>query len=250
MTAKVFLDPGHGGRDPGAVGNGIQEKNINLALALACREYLLSNFSNVEIKMSRETDTFLGLKERSDMANKWGAELFLSFHINAAENAAAAGFETYIYDSFKPGAAKTKAEQLQFSLHKATAPRTGMNDRGMKSANFHVLRETNMTALLSENGFISNAGDAAKMKTPQWIQNTAQGHAEGIAAFLKLPRKAAAAPAAQTLEDVPGNSPYMPAIAWALDKGIMSQVNGQFGPAAPVTRAELAKILHAYDLKK
>lgn len=250
---KIVIDAGHGGKDSGAVGNGLLEKNITLALALACREYLNATYSDLDVKLTRETDVFIELSERANIANNFGADVFLSFHINANPNASANGYESYIYNGFSAGATKEKAEKLQYAVHKAAAARVNMNDRGMKEANFAVVRETNMSAILTESGFISNKLDTDKMKTPQWIQATAQGHAEGLAAFLGLEKKevpAAAAPAAAAeLSDVAANSPYIDAILWAINSGVMSEIGGQFGPNAPVTRAELAKILHSFSLK-
>lgn len=234
MPKRIVLDAGHGGKDSGAVGHGLYEKNLNLAMALACRSYLLDTYKDVEVKMTRETDVFLELKERTDLANSWGADVFLSFHINANPNPAPNGFETYIYNSFANTAARERTERFQFSIHKAAAPRSQMNDRGMKAANFYVLRETNMPACLGEAGFISSPIDAALMKAPSWAQNMGIGYAIGLATFLGLQTKTEAAPAQD------------PAVKWAVEKGIIKNEN--LGGA--VTREELVKILHAYDSKR
>jgi N-acetylmuramoyl-L-alanine amidase len=252
MPTKIVLDAGHGGTDSGATGNDLKEKNITLALVLACRDYLINTFLDVEVILTRATDVFIELSERANIANRAGADVFLSMHINANPSAAANGFETYIYNKITKAATKEKAERLQYAIHKAVAPRIDIADRGMKEANFAVVRETNMSALLSENGFISNAADAEKMKNPLWIQNVAIGHAEGLATFLGLQRKPTPAPAtkAPDLTDVAANSPYLDAILWAINSGVMSAINGQFGTHAPVTRAELAQILYKLSLNK
>ena len=91
---KIFIDPGHGGTDPGAVGNGLQEKNLTLSIATQIRDMLVSEYENVEVRMSRTGDTTLSLTERTNMANSWGADYFLSVHINAGGGT---GFESFIH---------------------------------------------------------------------------------------------------------------------------------------------------------
>lgn len=76
---KLFLDPGHGGKDPGAVGNGMEEKDITLAIAKQIHDILTNHYRNVSVKMSRTTDKFVSLKERTDAANSWGATFFFPF---------------------------------------------------------------------------------------------------------------------------------------------------------------------------
>jgi len=79
---KVFIDPGHGGIDSGATGNGLTEKNVTLQIALAVRKYL-REYKDVSIKMSRTANKTVTLQQRTNAANNWGADLFLSIHINA-----------------------------------------------------------------------------------------------------------------------------------------------------------------------
>jgi N-acetylmuramoyl-L-alanine amidase len=150
------------------------------------------------VQLSRNTDTYLTLEQRTVAANKWGADVLVSIHINAAEAESANGFETYVYT--KVGS-DTKA--LQNVLHRAILRRIGMTDRGQKAANFHMVRESKMNAVLTECGFISNRSDNAKMKQDSWKSEVARGHAEGIAEFIGLNKKAekpaTAAPAAKKL---------------------------------------------------
>ena len=91
---KIFIDPGHGGSDPGAVGFGLQEKNLTLDIANRVRDILMSEYENVCIKMSRTSDVFVSLSSRTNAANKWGADFYLSIHINSGGGT---GFETYRY---------------------------------------------------------------------------------------------------------------------------------------------------------
>ncbi|MDY7222096.1 N-acetylmuramoyl-L-alanine amidase [Halalkalibacterium halodurans] len=181
---KFFLDPGHGGRDPGAVANGVQEKDIALSVALAIKKFLEENFDNVEVKLSREDDRFLSLSERARLANAWGADYFVSIHCNAGGGT---GFETFIHDS-----RSTKSVAYQNVVHPAILDKMGVRDRGKKAANFAVLRLTNMPAILTENLFVDNARDAALLKDPAFLQQVARGHVEGIAKAFGLKRKGGA----------------------------------------------------------
>ncbi|MEV0810585.1 N-acetylmuramoyl-L-alanine amidase [Micromonospora sp. NPDC050200] len=178
---RIYLDPGHGGTDPGAVGNGLQEKDLTLNIALQLRSILQTNWS-VDVRMSRTTDATVSLVDRTNDANAWGADLFVSVHINSGGGT---GFESYRY--LAAGAADV-------NLHNALHPRvlSGMRsiatvtDRGQKTANFHVLRETTMPAVLTENLFIDTVADANLLKRADFITATANGHAQGIADYLGL----------------------------------------------------------------
>lgn len=192
---KVKIDAGHGGKDPGAVGNGLYEKNLTLDLAKRTRDILTKEYNEVEVSLTRETDVYLTLDQRTTAANKWGADLLLSIHINAASSAAD-GFESFVYTDVS-----TKTKAFQNVLHRAIMKRINMDDRGQKSKNLHMVRQSKMPAVLTECGFISSQSDAAKMKTEAWKAATARGHAEGIAEFLGLKKKTvAAAPTAKPAE--------------------------------------------------
>ena len=80
---KIYLDPGHGGSDPGASGNGLLEKDVTLAIALKINDILLKEYAGAETRLSRTTDKTVTLQERTDDANSWGADLFVSIHTNA-----------------------------------------------------------------------------------------------------------------------------------------------------------------------
>ena len=181
VLPKVYIDPGHGGSDPGAVGYGLREKDLTLAISLAVREHLNANW-NLDIRMSRTTDIDRTLAYRTDEANAWGADVFVSIHINAAGGT---GFESFRHTNASAGAIA-----LQNAMHpKILAAMSTVNpvvDRGKKSYNFHVLRESTMPAILTENLFIDRAEDAALLKNPAFLDATAIGHAEGIAQFLGL----------------------------------------------------------------
>ena len=180
---KIYLDAGHGGKDSGAVGNGLYEKNVVLELAKRIQNKL-KQYKDVEVMQTRTSDVFLELSERADKANRWGADVFISLHLNANENNTAKGFETYIYN----GSVGSDTIAFQNVLHQEIIRQIGPNttDRGKKRANFAVLRETNMKAVLSENLFVSNATEAALLKTSSFLDRLAQGHVNGLEKFFGL----------------------------------------------------------------
>lgn len=184
MTVKIFIDPGHGGKDPGTVGNGLQEKDLTLKIALKIRDILKAEYTGHTIRMSRTTDKTVTLKQRTDMANAWNADFFLSVHINAGGGT---GYEDYIYVKLSNSTKTAKLRQIIHQEIMSAIP--GIRDRGMKKANFHVLRETKMPAILTENLFIDQLSDAKKLKDEDFINQIARGHAVGLAKALKLSKK-------------------------------------------------------------
>ena len=157
---KVFLDAGHGGKDPGAIGNGLQEKNITLPVTLGIGEILKRH--GVTVGYTRTTDTFMELSDRANKANSFGADIFVSIHCNAFEKPSAHGVETYSHIGSTKGAKLAKAihnEVIKAKLY--------TRDRGTKTANFAVLRLTKMPAALIELAFITNKEDASLLKTKQ-----------------------------------------------------------------------------------
>ncbi|WP_400242568.1 N-acetylmuramoyl-L-alanine amidase [Niallia sp. JL1B1071] len=178
---KIFIDPGHGGSDSGAVGNGLLEKNITLMIAQQISNILQNEYEDIAIRMSRTGDATVSLSERTDAANNWNADFYLSIHINAGGGT---GFESYIY----PGVG-APTSTYQKAIHEQVVTMTGFNDRGMKSANFHVLRETHMPALLTENGFIDTTSDANRLKDSTFIVKIARGHVDGLEKAFSLTKK-------------------------------------------------------------
>ena len=180
---KIYLDSGHGGKDSGAVGNGLLEKNIVVDLAKRV-EAKLKVYKDVQILQTRTTDVFLELSERTDKANKWGADCFVSFHCNSATDSSAKGFETFVYN----GSIGPDTIAFQNVMHQEILRQIGANvvDRGKKRANFHVLRESNMKAILGENLFVSNPSDAALLKQSTFLERVAQGYVTGLEKFYGL----------------------------------------------------------------
>lgn len=151
MSRKVWIDAGHGGGDCGAVGcvKGQYEDDVVLDIAKRAKKLCLAQ--GLEVGMTRETDVFVGLNERARRANAWGADLFFSIHCNSF-NTSAHGMEIFAFDS----ASAKKAEKI-YSPILATAPHS--TNRGIKTANYAVLRETSMMAVLLETAFIDNTND-------------------------------------------------------------------------------------------
>lgn len=178
---KVFIDPGHGGSDSGAIYYGFEEKVVTLQIAKRIRDILENDYENVSIRMSRTNDVTMSLSARTTAANSWKADYYLSIHINAGGGT---GFESYIY----PGVGNPTSI-YQSIIHEEVVKSTNFNNRGKKSANFHVLRETSMPALLTENGFIDNPNDTNKLKDSNFIEKIAQGHVNGIVKSFSLQKK-------------------------------------------------------------
>ena len=156
---KVFIDAGHGDTDPGAVGNGLKEKNI--VLNIATKLGALLNGREISIKYSRTNDTYLSLEDRARLANAWGADLFVSIHANSATSSVR-GTECYTHPT-----ANTATKTLSANISRSIASKFGIPNRGHKEANFAVLRLSNMPAILVETAFISNSSDANLLNTRQ-----------------------------------------------------------------------------------
>lgn len=173
---RIFIDPGHGGTDPGGVGFGNEEADIVLDVSLRLRDLLLADDADTngggswEVLLSRTTDTFVSLGTRTSVANAWAADRFVSIHANAFSDPQANGTETF---SFQNG---TFSANLRDAIQAQMIAAWGLTDRGSKTANFFVLVNTAMPATLSELGFITNAGDLAFLLSPAARQDAALAH--------------------------------------------------------------------------
>ncbi|WP_172250526.1 N-acetylmuramoyl-L-alanine amidase family protein [Saccharibacillus deserti] len=172
----IVIDAGHGDHDPGAVGNSLREKDANLGIALKVEAILKKN-PKVDLVMTRSDDTFLELKERVRVAQNVNADVFISIHNNSG-SAAANGTETYYQ--------RANSKTLATTLHKYILEATGFKDRKVQYGNFHVIRETTMPAALLEIGFVSNAAEAAQLKTDAFQQRVAEAIAKGLLEYLGL----------------------------------------------------------------
>ena len=173
---KVFIDPGHGGVDNGAVQNGVLEDEINLQISKKIEAKLKAK--GVEVKMSRYDDTYLSLTDRTYMANKEGSDVFVSIHQNSATNSSAKGIETYYYSTRQDS--KELATDIQNDLIQAT----NATDRGVKTANYAVIKTASMSSSLVECGFISNPTEAQNLSSSSYQDKVAEGIVNGIMDYL------------------------------------------------------------------
>ncbi len=217
---RVIVDPGHGGHDPGALGpDGLNEKDVVLAIGLKLAEKLKEEMG-LDVVMTRSTDVFIPLEERTAIANKVNADLFVSIHANASLNKSAAGIETYYLNLAKTDKAKQVAarenntslekvgllqtilfdlmanykindsarlaEEVQKALYSRVSRRHHeARNLGVKQGPFYVLVGATMPSILVEAAFISNDQEAELLRDPQYQEATATGIMEGIRNYLK-----------------------------------------------------------------
>jgi len=216
---RIVVDPGHGGHDPGAVGpDGTQEKDVVLAIGLKLRA-LLKEELGLDVVMTRSTDVFIPLEERTAIANKINADLFVSVHANAAANRNASGIETYylnlaktekaarlaakengtslekvsvlqaiLFDlmaNYKLNDSAHLANDVQKALHKKIRKQyADVKNLGVKQGPFYVLVGATMPSILVETAFVSNPQEAARLKDPAYQEETAEGIMEGIRGYI------------------------------------------------------------------
>lgn len=187
MAIKIYIDQGHNPQNPnaGAEGNGLREQDIVYRVGTLLAD-LLRRSGNYDVRLSRNTPTeVLGtsntssLRARTDEANAWGADYFISIHTNASDNPSASGVEAYAYS------ASGKGYGLGEDIVNNLARSTGLQNRGVKlRPSLYVLRKTNMPAVLAEIGFITNPRDAALMSgSPELF---ARGIYNGIVEYTGL----------------------------------------------------------------
>ena len=191
----IFLDPGHGGSDSGAVSNGLREKDLTLSVYNKVSSRLAS--LGYSVLTSRNTDKGVGLVDRADQANKSNADMFLSIHFNAGGRGASYGIETYYYKArpeYTPAINKDKhndperlekSRKLAQKIQQSLVSKTGAYDRGVKRETFAVLRETSIPSILVELGFIDNQEEANKIKTNEYQEKLADGIVDGIVEYYK-----------------------------------------------------------------
>lgn len=181
----IVLDPGHGGQDPGAVYQTLREKDVNLYIAKRVRTYL-ENIYDVKIAMTREEDTTVTLEARTSLANSLKADYFCSIHHNAGGGT---GFESYRYNDSKSSIERTFQEIVHGEIINVVTGKYNLRDRGIKTANFHVLRETTKPAVLLEILFLDTAADRALIQQESFKADVSKAIGEGLAKALALPRK-------------------------------------------------------------
>ena len=164
---RIVIDVGHGGKDAGAIGiNGIQEKDVVLNIANAILK-LNSNLEKpLDIYLTRYTDTLISLSDRTKLTKALKADLFLSLHCNHSDNPDARGVEVYV--AKKVSKYRNNATWLAFQLQEKLNIKLGFESRGVKFADFQVLRENvSCPAVLLELGFLSNRDESEYFKVSQ-----------------------------------------------------------------------------------
>ncbi len=217
----IVIDAGHGGKDPGAVGyNDLYEKTITLPVALALKKELEKELG-VKVILTRDEDRFVTLGDRARIANRAGADLFISLHCNWGKNKDACGVETYFlaaartdwersvaafenkaieYESESPDKSDMvgfilsdmiqneylkESQDLAAYIHEGIIAKTNFNDRGVKQAGFYVLRGCYMPAVLIEMGFVSNKSDAKELQKKEVQEQLVKGIAQGVKEFIR-----------------------------------------------------------------
>ncbi len=216
---RIVIDPGHGGHDPGAMSpSGTREKDIVLQIGLKLAQKIREELG-IDAVMTRSTDVFIELQERTAMANKVGADLFVSVHANASPNRAANGIETYylnlakttkaaelaakengttlekvsllqavLFDlmaNYKLNDSAHLANEVQNALHKrALTGYPTVKNLGVKQGPFYVLVGATMPSILVETAFVSNEKDEQKLKDPSYQDLTADGILSGIKGYI------------------------------------------------------------------
>jgi N-acetylmuramoyl-L-alanine amidase len=173
----VMIDPGHGGKDPGAIGiGGLREKDVILPISQKVAEILRKN--GVNAVLTRNSDYFVSLQGRVVMSDKADADLFVSIHANSLglSRPDISGLEVYYYDS-----GKGLADTVRSSITKTVR----IKDRGTRRARFYVLRKTSMPAILVETVYVTGREDAANLKQTWYRNKMAEGIADGILKYLK-----------------------------------------------------------------
>ena len=214
VCGTVILDAGHGGKDSGAVQHQVREKDVALAVTLEAANILRSR--GVTVHLTRSDDRFISLADRSAYANRLPKAAFISVHTNSVSgNKPVSGIETYVLSNqftdqerasfaanrFKISgessiasrqalanitvSSRANAKYLAASVQQSMVAQLGDSNRGVKTANFAVLRETYLCpAVLVELGFISHYPTAKKMTTPAWRSAAARALADGICNYL------------------------------------------------------------------
>ncbi|OYT73530.1 MAG: hypothetical protein CFK52_01005 [Chloracidobacterium sp. CP2_5A] len=219
---RVIIDPGHGGSDTGAIGrDGIYEKDVALDIALRLRAAIQRELKDVEVALTRDTDRFVPLEERTAIANARQADLFISIHLNSSPTPLASGVETYflsldatkeeldvatrenattsrsagelqgllqrIVTDTRVAESRTFAQSIQSSLVTGlgrVSPTAGFN-RGVKKAPFVVLLGANMPSVLTEVSFLSHPKDGEALRTVEFRQSIADSLCDGIKRYIE-----------------------------------------------------------------
>lgn len=229
----VCIDPGHGDKDPGAVGKMLtNERDINLKVGLKVAQRLSDN--DVKVVLTRKTNNpgFTGihrdnLQHRCDIANDSKADIFVSIHCDSFHNRSAKGTTTYVYKK------NTSSDKLGNKIHNNLISLNNLKSRGIKTANYYVLRKTHMPAVLVELAYISNPKEEQLLNTDEFQCRCADGITKGILEFLGVKNM-----------DKPSS--------WAKEIwswGKANKLTDGTRPQNNMTREEVMALLHSYHYK-
>ncbi len=176
----IVIDAGHGGNDPGAVGNGIYEKNVTLSISLNLGQALQS--MGYTVYYSRTNDVEIDLEPRVALAERINADLFVSIHANslAPGNSGISGVETY------HSRGSTVGRELASYVHSQIIAATGASDRDIRGAGFYVIAKTSMPAILVETGYVTNPTEARNLNSPDYQKRMADAIARGVDQFMRV----------------------------------------------------------------
>lgn len=222
---KICIDAGHGGKDPGAIGQAnTKEKDVVLSIALKVGKILKNN--GIETIYTRTTDKYVELSDRVKKSNDAFCDLFLSIHANGVNDKSAHGQETYCYT--KGGTGEKLAINIQNEIVKAT----GLTNRGVKySTNLYTLKHTKAPAALVETAFLTNPEEEKLLKNASWQEKIAKAIAKGVLTTLGIKEK---------------NETLFPTSwEWAKNLGICDGNN----PKNNITREQVIEILYRYTAK-
>jgi len=216
---KIVIDAGHGGHDPGAIGKGgLKEKDVTLAIAKKLKESLEENLPDVQVYLTRDTDKYLALGERTEFANNLDADLFISVHVNSSLNRKTQGVETYYlnisHDRYavrlaarENAMSESEISNLEFiladlamksnvsdsvrlgrevqtsTLNHVQGTWSDVKDLGLKHALFYVLLGARMPAILVETSFISNRIDEKRLRTDKYQNAIVAGITKGVVRY-------------------------------------------------------------------
>jgi N-acetylmuramoyl-L-alanine amidase len=218
-VSRIVIDAGHGGHDPGAHGNGLNESELVLDVAVRLKK-LLDKQAGIDVVMTRETDVYIPLEQRTAMANREGADLFLSIHANASRNQKAQGVETYFLNfasnpeaeavaarensasgqkmsslpeivraialNNKIDESRDFAEMIQKSMVQKLSPRNkSLRDLGVKQAPFVVLIGAGMPSVLAEISFLTNKQEGQLLKTAAYRDQIAEALFDAVTKYQK-----------------------------------------------------------------
>lgn len=257
MARLIALDDGHGMETSGKrtpfipeIGRSIRENEFNRAVV---------NFLKIELErcgfdtlLVAPTDADTPLKQRTDLANSRNADAYISVHYNAYDGTFSgnnpSGIEIYVYN----GDLNKESGKLANAVAKYLRQGTVQSFRGVKEENFHVLRETNMIAILTENGFMDHKREALLMIDRDFQMEVAVEHAKGICDYFNVAYVPPVVPGDTGFKDVPNDLYSAKAIKRAKDLGLLEGYpNGNFGPNDSLKRGDFAIVLmRLYDLLK